>query len=73
MITVTTVSGARQEVLDLPEGTTLNALRANTSYRLRCGFSEASTALVDGDPMPGDYVLEDGDEIVFERQAASKA
>jgi molybdopterin converting factor small subunit len=59
--------------VNLAEGTTISMVRKNPVYSVQLRLPENTVAVVNGSTVPDNYVIEDGDEVVFERQAASKA
>lgn len=59
--------------VDLSEDTTIRAIKNNATYRISLRLPESCVAVVNGVTVGDDYVVQDGDEVVFERQAASKA
>jgi molybdopterin converting factor small subunit len=59
--------------VDVSEGTTIAAIRRNPTYSIQLRLPENVVAVVNGLTVDNNYTLEDGDEVVFERQAATKA
>jgi molybdopterin converting factor small subunit len=59
--------------VDLPQDTTIRAIKTNMTYKIGLRLPESCVAVVNGNTVGDDYVINDGDEVVFERQAASKA
>lgn len=62
-----------QVSVNLNENTTVGAVKTNTVYSVQLRLSENVVAVANGTTVSDHYVIQDGDEIVFERQAASKA
>lgn len=74
MIEVTIKFGlTRQITVDVPEGTTIRELTANPNNKAVLGYPENVSAVVDGVTVSADDEVSDGDTIVLEKQAASKA
>lgn len=73
-ITVTLRYGTsgRFEV-DIPAGTTVRQLLSNQQYRTFLKLPENVSAVVDGQTLSPDDTVNDGDVVLFEKQAASKA
>lgn len=59
--------------VDLPEGTTVGSVKRNPVYSVQLRLPENTVAVVNGITVSENHVIEEGDEVVFERQAASKA
>lgn len=72
MITVTLRYGTtRLADMAVDEGSTINDLKRTFGTALR--LPESVQALVNNVPEDGDYRVEDGDSVVFEKQACKKA
>jgi hypothetical protein len=63
----------KQVTREVAEGTTLRQILADPSNKAVLGYPENVSGLVDGVTLGLDNVLSDGDVIVLEKQAASKA
>ena len=74
MITVTLKNGlSRQKTCDIPEGTTIGDIVNNPTHRAELALPESVNATINGRTVGYGHVLDDGDVVLFERQAASKA
>ncbi len=73
-ITATLKHGMSNQLeVELAEGTTVRTIKDNPTYRVSLRLPESCVAVVNGQTVSIDYVIQEGDEVVFERQAASKA
>lgn len=63
----------RQLTLEVTPGTTIRQLLSNANNKAVLGFPEAVSAVIDGTTIALDEQVSDGDVIVLEKQAASKA
>lgn len=59
--------------LELNSGTTLSSAISRQDVKAALALPESVSAVKNGDTLTGAYVLQDGDEIIFEKQAAAKA
>lgn len=59
--------------VDVPPGTTIRQLLQNASYRSVLKLPENVSAVIDGMTVSLDDTVSEGDTVVFEKQAASKA
>ncbi len=58
---------------EVAEGTTVRQVLQNSNNRAVLGYPENVSAVVDGNTLSLDDQLSDGDEIILEKQATSKA
>ena len=63
----------KQLTIEVPEGTTLASILRNPNYKAVLGYPENISAVVDGVTLDMNDVVSNGDTIVLEKQAASKA
>lgn len=63
----------KQITRSVSEGTTLRTLLSDASNKAILGYPENVSAVVDGNTIDLDEEVQDGDTIVLEKQAASKA
>lgn len=74
MISVTLKFGLTKQVTrEVPEGTTLRTILADATNKAVLGYPENVSGVVDGVTMSLDDAPSDGDTVVLEKQAASKA
>jgi hypothetical protein len=73
MISVTIKHGLESIQKQFTEPTYVRDILGNSSILSAIEASESSTALVGGSNVDGSYQLQNGDVLVLERQAASKA
>ena len=59
--------------IEVQEGTTIQQIKSNAAYRVQLGLSENVVAVIDGNNVSDTHVIQDGDTVIFERQAAAKA
>lgn len=73
-ITVTLRYGATKSItVEVQEPITIGQLISDASRRAVLGYPENVAAVVDGETVSMDTYIADGDEILLEKQAASKA
>lgn len=74
MIEVTLKFGmTRQITVDVQDGTTIRTIVSNPNNKAVLGYPENVSAVIDGNTVDFDDTVSDGDVIVLEKQAASKA
>lgn len=74
MIEITIRYGLTKSLtIEVAEGTTIGQIKSNHNYRAVLGLPENCTATVDGAALADHATVDDGDVILFEKQAASKA
>lgn len=74
MIEVTLRFGlTKMLTVEVPEGTTVGTLLSNPNYKASLGYGENVNAVIDGTTVSSADTVSDGDTIVLEKQAASKA
>lgn len=70
---ITIIVGARSNTLQVPHDTTVGQVAGNQNYRATFQLPENATTLVNGRQVSSNFILSDGDELSFERQACAKA
>jgi len=74
MISITLKFGLTKQVTrEVPEGTSLRQVLADATNKAVLGYPENVSGVVDGVTIGMDDELTDGDTVVLEKQAASKA
>lgn len=64
---------SRELTREFPAGTRVRDLTADATVRAALGLPENVTAVVDGRTLSANDMLNDGDTVTFEKQAAAKA
>lgn len=73
MIEVTVKNGSNRATKQYEDGTTVDTILSDSGLMSFLGAGENSTALINSAPVVGSTVLQAGNVVYLERQAASKA
>lgn len=74
MINITVRFGSTNEITkEVRDGITVDQVLRDASFKAALGFGDNVQGLIDGAVQPGSNTLEDGDTLVVETRANSKA
>jgi hypothetical protein len=73
MIRITVTYGMQSVTVERPEGTTVGALVNDNNLKAVIGYGENVTPVVEGATVDLGYACEDGDEVILQARAATKA